>query len=93
MGLKGLNRIPLPYHVPFRFPEFTRTFGFERNQHQKNSADVSLSISVGAKVLRAAVMKSSIIWFTTQCNPLKVNGRFGGTRRFNLQGRLNYGRN
>jgi hypothetical protein len=32
-------------------------------------------------------MKSSIFWKITPCSPLKVNRRFGGTRRLYLQGR------
>jgi hypothetical protein len=34
---------------------------------------------VGFEVLTEVVMKSSIIWDITPCNPLEVNGRFGGT--------------
>jgi hypothetical protein len=33
-------------------------------------------------------MKSTIFRDTTPCSPLKVNGRFGGTYRLHLQGRL-----
>jgi hypothetical protein len=34
---------------------------------------------VGFEVLTAVVMKSFIFWDIAPCNPLKVNGRFGGT--------------
>jgi hypothetical protein len=33
----------------------------------------------GFGVLRAVVLKGSIFWDITSCNPLKVNRRFGGT--------------
>jgi hypothetical protein len=33
----------------------------------------------------AVVMQSSIFWEISLCSPLKVNGRFGGTRRLHLQ--------
>jgi hypothetical protein len=31
-------------------------------------------------------MKSTIFWDITPCSPLKINGRFGGTCHFHLQG-------
>jgi hypothetical protein len=33
-------------------------------------------------------MKSTVFWDITPCSPLKVNRRFGGTFRLNLQGRI-----
>jgi hypothetical protein len=39
------------------------------------------------EVLTAVVMKSSVFWDITPCNPLSVNRRFGGTYRLHLQGR------
>jgi hypothetical protein len=33
------------------------------------------------------VLSSSVFWDITLCNPLKVNGRFGGKLHLNLQGR------
>jgi hypothetical protein len=42
---------------------------------------------VGFEVLTAVVMKSIIFWDITLCSLLKVNGCFGGTYRFRLQGR------
>jgi hypothetical protein len=44
-------------------------------------------IWVGFEVLTSVVMKSAVFWDITQCNPLKVNRRFGGTSRFYLLGR------
>jgi hypothetical protein len=38
------------------------------------------------EVLTAAVMKSSIFWYTRPCNPFKVSRCFGGTRLLHLQG-------
>jgi hypothetical protein len=32
-------------------------------------------------------LKNTIFWDITPCSPLKVNRRFGGTYRLNLQGR------
>jgi hypothetical protein len=40
---------------------------------------------VGSEVLTAMVMKSNIFWDITPCSPLKVNRRFGGAYRLNLQ--------
>jgi hypothetical protein len=37
--------------------------------------------SVGFEVLIALVTKSSVVYDVTQCSPLKVNRRFGGTSR------------
>jgi hypothetical protein len=42
---------------------------------------------VETEVLTGVVMNSSIFWYITPSNPLKVNGRFGGTCRLNLHGR------
>jgi hypothetical protein len=42
---------------------------------------------LGCKVLTAVVMKSSVFWDITPFSPLKVNRRFGGTRRLHVQGR------
>jgi hypothetical protein len=42
---------------------------------------------VGFEVFTALVMKSTIFWDITPCNPLKVNRRFGGTYCLHLQGR------
>jgi hypothetical protein len=39
------------------------------------------------EVFTAAVVKSSNFWDVTPYSPLKVNRRFGGTCRLNLQGR------
>jgi hypothetical protein len=36
-------------------------------------------INVGSEVLKAVVMKSSILQDITACSPLKVNRRFAGT--------------
>jgi hypothetical protein len=41
-------------------------------------------ISVGVEVLTAAVMRISNLWDITACSPLKVNIRFGITRRPSL---------
>jgi hypothetical protein len=41
----------------------------------------------GFELLTKVFMKSSIIWDITQCKPLKLNRRFGGTCRIHLQGR------
>jgi hypothetical protein len=35
----------------------------------------------GFEVLTLVVMKSTIFWDITQCSPLKVSRRFGGTLR------------
>jgi hypothetical protein len=40
---------------------------------------------IASEVLKAVVMKSSVFWYITPCT-LKVNGRFGRTRRLYLQG-------
>jgi hypothetical protein len=51
-------------------------------------------LSVGFEVLTAVVMKSTIFRDITPCSPLKVNRRFGGTYRLNLQGlRISRARN
>jgi hypothetical protein len=42
---------------------------------------------VGFEVFTAVVMKSTIFWDITPCNPLEVNPRFGETYRLHLQGR------
>jgi hypothetical protein len=39
------------------------------------------------EVLTAVVMKSTVFWGITLCNPLKANRRFGGTCRLHIQGR------
>jgi hypothetical protein len=39
----------------------------------------------GFEVLTEVVMKSSTFWDIMLCNPLKENGRFGGTFRFHVQ--------
>jgi hypothetical protein len=44
-------------------------------------------IFVGFEVLTAVVMKRTVFWDITTCNPLKVNRRFGGTYRLYVQGR------
>jgi hypothetical protein len=44
---------------------------------------------VAFEVLTAVVVKGKIFWDITLCSPLSVNGRFGGTYRFYLQGRKN----
>jgi hypothetical protein len=38
-------------------------------------------------------MKSSTLWDTMLCSPLKVNRRFGGTCRLHLHGRISQARN
>jgi hypothetical protein len=50
------------------------------------AAATNLSI-VEFEVLTAVVMKSTIFWDITQCSPLRVKRRFGGTYRLQLQGR------
>jgi hypothetical protein len=45
--------------------------------------------AVKYEILSADVMKSTILWDITPCNPLSVNLRFGGTYRLHLQGRKN----
>jgi hypothetical protein len=42
------------------------------------------------EVLTAVVISSTVFWDITPCNPLKVNGRFGGTYRLHLQVRARY---
>jgi hypothetical protein len=42
---------------------------------------------IGFEVLTAMVMKSTIFWDITLCNPLSVNRRFGVTYRLHLQGK------
>jgi hypothetical protein len=37
--------------------------------------------------LTEVVIKSVVFWDITLCSPLKVNGRFGGICRLNMQGR------
>jgi hypothetical protein len=39
------------------------------------------------EVLKAVVIKSTILWDITPCSPLSVNLRFGGTYRFHFQGK------
>jgi hypothetical protein len=39
------------------------------------------------------VMKSHIDWDIMPCSPLKVNLRFGGTRRLHLHGRIGQAKN
>jgi hypothetical protein len=39
---------------------------------------------VGFEVLTAVVMKSSVFWDITPCNPLKINRHFGGTFRLHV---------
>jgi hypothetical protein len=46
----------------------------ERNKYKRNILNV-----VGFEVLTVVVMKSTIFWDITLCNPLSVNRRFGGT--------------
>jgi hypothetical protein len=41
---------------------------------------------VGFEVLKPVVMKNYILWRIMPCIPLKVNQRFGGTCRLNIQG-------
>jgi hypothetical protein len=41
----------------------------------------------GFEVLTAVVMKISIFWDITLCGPLKINRRFGGICRLQLQAR------
>jgi hypothetical protein len=50
------------------------------------------NMTVGSEVLTAVVMKTSVFWDITPCSPLKVNGRFGGTYRLHLQGRISRAR-
>jgi hypothetical protein len=42
---------------------------------------------LGSEIFTAVIMKSSIFWDITACNPLKVNGHFGGTCQPHIQGR------
>jgi hypothetical protein len=48
---------------------------------------INSSINVGFEVLTAVAMKTVIFWNITECSPLKVNRRFGGTYCLLLQGR------
>jgi hypothetical protein len=56
---------------------------------QRNSSKETRNkkVHVGFEVLKAVIMKSTIIWDLTLCIPLKVNRRFGGTYLFHLKGR------
>jgi hypothetical protein len=47
------------------------------------------SYTVRFEDLTAMVIKSTIFWDITPCSLFKVNRRFGGTYRLNLQGRRN----
>jgi hypothetical protein len=44
-------------------------------------------VTVGFQALTAVVMKIYIFWDITSRSPVKVNLRFGGTRRLHPQGR------
>jgi hypothetical protein len=46
----------------------------------------NIPLIVGFKVFIAVLMKSSVFWDITPRNPLKVNGRFGGTCRLHIHG-------
>jgi hypothetical protein len=46
----------------------------------------SAKLIEGFEVPTDVVMKNSIFWDIAPCNPLEVNGRFGGTCRLYLQG-------
>jgi hypothetical protein len=48
-----------------------------------------LVVNVQFKALTAVVLKSHIFWYTTTCNPFKLNCRFSGTFRLNVQGLTN----
>jgi hypothetical protein len=41
-------------------------------------------IPVGFEVLAAVIMKCAIFWDITQCTPLKVSRRFGGTYHLHI---------
>jgi hypothetical protein len=43
--------------------------------------------TVEFEIVTSVVMKSSVLWDTTPCSPLRVNRRFGGTYSIHLQGR------
>jgi hypothetical protein len=47
-----------------------------------------LKSCVGLEVLTAVVMRSSLVWDITPCNPVKVNPRVEGTCRLYLQDRI-----
>jgi hypothetical protein len=76
-----------------------------RNQNKRKRKYVQLKFSsetcsqtplicVGAEVLTVVIMKSSIFWDRTPCSPLKVNRRFAGPCRFQIQGsRVSLARN
>jgi hypothetical protein len=45
-----------------------------------------------SEVLEALVMKGTIFWDITPCDPLKVNRRFGGAYHFHIQGEISRAR-
>jgi hypothetical protein len=49
---------------------------------------VKMVMNVRLEVLTAVVMKSSVFWDITQCSPLEVSRRLGGTYLLYLQGRI-----
>jgi hypothetical protein len=74
------HKIVLPIVTAVREPQI---------QYNKTIYD-----NVRFQVLTAVVIKSTIFWDTTPCSLLKVNGRFGGTYRLQLQGqRICWARN
>jgi hypothetical protein len=44
---------------------------------------------VGFEILTVVILKSAVFWDIMPCSPLKVNRRFGGTCRLQLQGKNN----
>jgi hypothetical protein len=71
-------------NLEYRISNVCDTISISRYQYINNR-----TISpVRFEVLTAVVMKISVLWDITQCSPLKVNRRIGGSHRFHLQGVL-----
>jgi hypothetical protein len=49
------------------------------------SSPANKRILIGVEVLPPVAMTSYVCWDITQCSPLRVNGRFGGTHHLHLQ--------
>jgi hypothetical protein len=60
--------------------------GFKRPMSEFCRLDEEIRQDVGFEVLTAVVMKSTIFWDITPCDPLKVDGRFTGKYRLHPQG-------
>jgi hypothetical protein len=81
-------------------PEKVRNIAMFQNplQYLKDTnfclTEKTVSLWVGFKVIKTAVLKSCIFWNMTPCNPLRVSRRFRETCRLLLQGqRINHARN